>query len=45
VEANEDQFNQVIQNLIINPQQAMPAGGKIQVEGENLTFVGTDQLK
>ncbi|MBI3593381.1 MAG: response regulator [Nitrospirae bacterium] len=36
VEADEGQISQVFQNLIINAQQAMPAGGTIRVEVKNL---------
>src|SRR5262249_13342477 len=37
VEIDEGQMNQVISNLIINSQQAMPEGGKIEVFAENVT--------
>jgi PAS domain S-box-containing protein len=37
VEADEGQMNQVINNLIINADQAMPEGGIIKVCIENLT--------
>lgn len=36
VEIDEGQINQVINNLIINAQQAMPNGGKIHITAENL---------
>jgi len=36
VEADEGQMNQVINNLIINADQAMPDGGVIKVHIENL---------
>jgi PAS domain S-box-containing protein len=35
-EVDEGQFNQVINNLIINAKQAMPEGGTISVRVENL---------
>ena len=35
-EADPGQISQVFQNLVINAIQAMPAGGTIQVRGENL---------
>ncbi len=36
VEVDTGQISQVIQNLIINAQQAMPNGGTIQVKAENM---------
>ncbi|MFI5303657.1 MAG: PAS domain-containing protein [Nitrospiria bacterium] len=36
VEADESQISQVIHNLVINAQQAMPLGGAIWIEAENL---------
>jgi PAS domain S-box-containing protein len=36
VDADEGQIGQVISNLIINADQAMPQGGHIMVEAENL---------
>ena len=36
VNADPGQINQVFQNLIINAIQAMPAGGTIRVQGENV---------
>lgn len=36
VEVDEGQISQVIQNLIINAKQAMPRGGAIRVEIENV---------
>lgn len=38
VEADEGQLSQVINNLIINAQQAMPQGGAILVTAENVTL-------
>ena len=38
VEADEGQISQVISNLIINAQQAMPEGGIIKVIAENITI-------
>lgn len=37
VEADEGQINQVISNLIINADHAMPGGGVIKVSTENVT--------
>ena len=37
VEADEGQINQVINNLLINADQAMPSGGIIKIEAENIT--------
>ncbi|NQT83166.1 MEDS domain-containing protein [bacterium] len=38
VEADEGQIGQVINNLIINADQAMPEGGVINVSAENITL-------
>lgn len=38
IEVDEGQISQVIQNLVINAQQAMPDGGALQVYAENLTI-------
>lgn len=35
---DEGQIDQVINNLLINAQQAMPAGGKISIRAENVTM-------
>lgn len=37
VEVDEGQFNQVINNLILNADQAMPEGGVIKVTAENMS--------
>lgn len=39
VEVDEGQMSQVLQNLVINGDQAMPNGGTIGVEAENCTVV------
>jgi PAS domain S-box-containing protein len=44
IEADPGQINQVIQNLIINAIQAMPTGGTIQVQSENLMVEATSDL-
>jgi len=38
VEVDAGQINQVISNLVINAQQAMPAGGIVRVSAENITM-------
>ncbi len=38
VEFDEGQINQVVQNLIINADQAMPDGGIVEIKGENVTI-------
>ncbi|MGR3173784.1 MAG: ATP-binding protein [Candidatus Scalindua sp.] len=44
VEADKGQLNQVISNLIINADQAMPEGGNIKVWAENINVVEKDPL-
>ena len=39
VEADRDQFQQVLWNLLVNAAEAMPSGGVIKVEGDVLTSV------
>ncbi len=43
-EVNEDQISQVIGNIIINAQQAMPAGGTIEIEARNITLNARQNL-
>jgi len=38
VEADKGQMNQVINNLVINAQQAMPMGGAVRVSAENIAI-------
>jgi PAS domain S-box-containing protein len=38
VEADEGQISQVISNLLINANEAMPDGGTIQIRAENMTL-------
>jgi signal transduction histidine kinase/CheY-like chemotaxis protein len=42
IEADRSQLNQVLQNLIINAEQAMPEGGVIEVRAENLVTAEDD---
>jgi PAS domain S-box-containing protein len=44
VEVDVGQISQVINNVVMNANQAMPEGGKIQVTGENLTIEDTHGL-
>jgi two-component system cell cycle sensor histidine kinase/response regulator CckA len=44
VEIDEGQVNQVINNLILNAQQAMPTGGKIEINAENLKLTANHDL-
>lgn len=39
VEVDEGQISQVMQNLVINADQAMPEGGRIEVEAGNLLLL------
>lgn len=43
VEVDKGQFSQVINNLIINSDQAMPGGGNIYIKAENV-ILGKDNL-
>ncbi|HSE83282.1 MAG TPA: response regulator [Thermodesulfobacteriota bacterium] len=38
VEVDEGQINQVVHNLVINAEQAMPQGGVIKIKAENVAF-------
>jgi len=42
-EVDKGQFSQVIQNLVINANQAMPDGGTIEIHAENATIGNTDE--
>jgi signal transduction histidine kinase/ActR/RegA family two-component response regulator len=42
VEIDEDQIHQVINNILINADQAMPDGGLITVKAKNLFLTATD---
>lgn len=44
VEADEGQINQVINNLVLNADQAMPGGGIIEVRCKNVVLSGEDTL-
>ena len=44
VEVDSGQISQVINNLIINADQAMPEGGIIEVSGENIVISTKDAL-
>jgi nitrogen-specific signal transduction histidine kinase/ActR/RegA family two-component response regulator len=44
VEADEGQIGQVIQNVVLNADQAMPAGGVIRVRAENAVIAERDPL-
>lgn len=44
IEADEGQMRQVISNLVINAQQAMPNGGTLTVVCENLTMPNLDPV-
>ena len=44
VEIDAGQFSQVIQNLVVNAQEAMPAGGRIRIRADNQTIDARVQL-
>ncbi|MDC4223022.1 MAG: PAS domain S-box protein [Candidatus Manganitrophus sp.] len=43
VDIDEGQISQVLHNLVINAQQAMPEGGTLQVRAENYIATGTEK--
>lgn len=43
-DADEGQINQVVHNLILNADQAMPQGGAVRVSAENLHLAGGNGL-
>ncbi len=43
-EIDTGQVSQVIHNLVINAQQAMPAGGSIEINTENIVLSGTQSI-
>ena len=45
VEVDKGQIGQVIENLIINADQAMPEGGTIEVRAENIAIGGQCNIK
>ncbi len=44
VEADSGQLRQVIHNIVINADQAMPLGGKITISGENVSLEANEVL-
>ncbi|RQW89011.1 MAG: response regulator [Geobacter sp.] len=44
IEGDEGQVSQVFNNIVINAVQAMPGGGKITIEGKNLTLEEENNL-
>ncbi len=43
-DVDESQFGQVIDNIVINSQQAMPLGGEISIRGKNITIASESHL-
>jgi two-component system cell cycle sensor histidine kinase/response regulator CckA len=44
IEADEGQLGQVVYNLVMNADQAMPEGGMVRVSGENVTLTADNPL-
>ncbi|MEO5657908.1 MAG: PAS domain-containing protein [Nitrospiria bacterium] len=44
VEVDEGQITQVIHNIVINAQQAMPEGGVVTIRAQNRTITDPDEL-
>ncbi|MCF7943590.1 MAG: PAS domain S-box protein [Spirochaetia bacterium] len=44
-EVDSGQINQVISNMVINADQAMPNGGVITVQSENIRITGSSELR
>ncbi|HEX3034302.1 MAG TPA: PAS domain S-box protein [Thermodesulfobacteriota bacterium] len=44
IESDEGQISQVVNNLVINADQAMPEGGVIRIKGENVVVGDGDRL-
>ena len=44
VDVDVGQISQVIHNVVMNANEAMPDGGRIRVSGENTTIEGTQDL-
>jgi len=44
VEIDEGQISQVINNLVINANQAMPTGGTIKIKGENVRLMSGSEI-
>ena len=42
IEADKGQIGQVIQNIILNANQAMPSGGVLRINGENILLGDTE---
>ena len=44
LDVDTGQIGQVIQNLVLNADQAMPAGGLLEISAENIELTGDDPL-
>ena len=44
VKADERQMKQVIHNIVVNAEEAMPDGGTVRVAGTNITLAGEETL-
>jgi len=44
VSADEGQISQVVHNLVLNAQQAMPGGGTIRIQADNVIIDASDPL-
>ena len=44
VDADEGQMRQVVHNLVLNAQQAMPNGGRVAISAQNITLPRTNSV-
>ena len=44
VDADEGQMRQVVHNLVLNAQQAMPNGGRVAISAQNISLPPTNSV-